>query len=72
MTVPGEANWLNILQEEVSLNEADIEAFRKFNTDGSNRFWHLIVLAFRAVEYKTNHAGEVVTRTRRIEGNHLE
>lgn len=51
MTVHGDADWLAILRKETGLLEDGIEVFQSFNPNGENAFWHLIVLAFRAVEY---------------------
>lgn len=47
--MPGEADWLQLLRREVFI-VGDERAFRAFNPDRNLRFWHLLLLAFRAVE----------------------
>lgn len=52
--VPGEADWLNLLRQEILLPE-DIAEFEQFNPTGNHRFWHLLLLAFRVVESDGEH-----------------
>lgn len=52
--VPGEADWLHLLKREALLPE-DVPEFARFNPNGSHRFWHLLLLAFRVVESDGEH-----------------
>lgn len=47
--VSDEADWLALLRREV-LVDKDVTEFRRFNQNNDQRFWNLLLLAFRSVE----------------------